>query len=57
MVYDPYTNTDSWDFMAQAALWRERAIHQSRRAAFYRSLAEAARNGTTVKPSAQEPAL
>lgn len=57
MSYDPYKNTDSWDLMAQVALWRERAIHQSTRAAFYRSLVEAERNGTTVKPSAKEPKL
>jgi hypothetical protein len=57
MSYDPYTNTDDWSFLAQVALWRERAIHQSQRAEFYKRLAEAERNGTTIKPSAKVPAL
>lgn len=59
MAYDPYspTVTDSWSWEAQCALWRSRAQHQAERAAFYRGLAEAANNGTTVNPSAKEPSL
>lgn len=57
MSYDPYKNTDSWDLMAQVALWRERAIHQSTRAEFYKRLSEAVNHGTTIKPSAKEPKL
>jgi hypothetical protein len=50
MGYDPYrpAATDQWDFMAQVALWRERAIHQSQRAEHYKALAEALKNGTTI---------
>lgn len=54
-MYDPYSNTDSWDLMAQVALWRERAIHQSKRADFYRRLSEAAKTGDTVTASDVEP--
>lgn len=57
MAYDPYNNTDSWGLMAQVALWRERAIHQSQRADFYRRLSEAAKAGTTVATSDVEPRL
>lgn len=57
----PYEYTDrtveAWDWAAQCALWRERALHQAQRAAFYKSLVEAERTGSTVKPSAKEPAL
>lgn len=58
MGYDPYrpAATDQWDFMAQVALWRERAIHQGQRAEFYKRLAEAEKNGTSIKPSSKEPA-
>lgn len=59
MSYDPYSPavTDTWDWPAQVALWRSRALHQAERAAFYRKLAEAERNGTTVSPSGKEPKL
>lgn len=57
MAYDPYNNTDSWDLMAQVALWRERAIHQSQRASFYQRLSEAAKTGDTVTASDVEPRL
>jgi len=59
MSYDPYRPavTDNWDFMAQIALWRERALHQAERAEFFRRLVEAEKSGATVKPSAKEPAL
>jgi hypothetical protein len=52
MSYDPYKNTDSWDLMAQVALWRERAIHQAERAERFKALAEACRTGT---PLIKEP--
>ena len=57
MAYDAYSDRviSTWDFGSQMALWRERALHQAQRAEFYRSLVEAERNGTTVKPSALEP--
>ena len=58
MSYDPYArSSDTWDYQAQMALWRERAIHQAQRAEFYKRLAEADKNGTTVKPSAKEPSV
>ena len=58
MAYDYMERTvETWDFAAQCAIWRERALHQARRAAFYKALAEAERNGTTINPSAKEPAL
>jgi len=59
MAYDPYrpSATDQWDFMAQIALWRERAIHQSQRAAYYQRLAEATKSGTPIPVSDKEPAL
>lgn len=57
MAYDPYRNTDNWDFMAQAALWRERAVHQAQRAEFYKRLCEAGKTGDTVSASDKEPAL
>lgn len=59
MGYDPYrpAATDQWDFMAQVALWRERAIHQGQRAAYYKSLVEAAKTGETVNPSGKEPSV
>lgn len=58
MAYD-YSDrvTDQWDFASQAAIWRERALHQAQRADFYRRLAEAVHNGTTVTASAKEPKL
>lgn len=58
MGYDPYTNTvtDSWDWAAQCAIWRERALHNAQRAEHYKALAEALRNGTTIKPSSKDPA-
>jgi hypothetical protein len=53
MAYDPYTDarTLDWTWEAQCALWRERALHSSRRAEYYKRLAEAERNGTTITPS------
>lgn len=48
---------EQWDFAAQMALWRERALHQAQRAEFYKSLVEAERAGTTVTPSGKEPKL
>jgi hypothetical protein len=56
MAYD-YTErqTDAWDWAAQCALWRERAMWQAQRAEFFRTLAEAERNGTTLTPSGKEP--
>lgn len=58
MAYDPYRPhaTDQWDFMAQIALWRERALHQAQRAEFYKRLSEAEKTGATVKASSKEPA-
>lgn len=49
-MYDPYKEsvTDSWDWAAQCAIWRERALHQSQRAEHFKALAEALRNGTTI---------
>lgn len=51
MSYDPYrpAATDAWDWPAQVALWRERALHQAQRAEHYKALSEAARNGTPIK--------
>lgn len=59
MAYDPYkaADTDEWGWPAQAALWRERALHSAERAEFYKRLAEAERNGTTITPSGKEPAM
>lgn len=58
-MYDPYrpAATDSWDLLAQIALWRERAIHQSQRADFYRRLSGAAKTGNTVTALDVEPHL
>jgi hypothetical protein len=47
MAYD-YPNqhaVEQWDFAAQCALWRERAIHQAERAAFWQRIAEAGMKG------------
>lgn len=59
MGYDQYSDRviSSWDFSSQMALWRERAIHQSRRAEFFKHLAEANAAGATVNPSDEEPQL
>jgi len=58
MAYDfPSRVVEQWDFASQAAIWRERALHQAQRAEFFRKLSEAERNGATIKPSAKEPAL
>lgn len=56
-MYDPYRDTDNWSLLAQVSLWRERAIHQSQRADFYRRLSEASKAGTTVTASDVEPRL
>lgn len=58
MAYDSYTDRviSSWDFSSQMALWRERALHQAQRAEYYKRLAEAERNGTTITPSGKTPA-
>ena len=58
MAYD-YADriVDNWDFAAQMALWRERALHQAQRAEFYKRLAKAEQDATTVTPSGKEPAL
>lgn len=55
MAYDPYTDaaTDQWDFMAQVAIWRERALHNAERAERWKRIAEAAA-GVPVK--VQDPA-
>lgn len=59
MAYDPYkpAMTDAWDWPAQVALWRERALHSAARAEFYKRLAEAERNGTTIIPSGKQSAI
>lgn len=58
MAYDfPSHVVEQWDFASQAAIWRERALHQSERAAFWQRLAEAQRTGSTIKPSGKEPKL
>lgn len=43
-MYDPYPErvTDSWDWPAQVAIWRERAMHQAESAARWKRIAEAA---------------
>jgi len=43
-MYDPYPErvTDQWDFMAQVAIWKERAMHQAERAERWKRIAEAA---------------
>lgn len=49
MAYDyPDRVTDQWDFASQAAIWRERALHQAQRAEHFKAIAEALRNGTTL---------
>lgn len=49
MAYDyPDRVTDEWSFASQAAIWRERALHQAQRAEHFKALAEALRNGTTI---------
>jgi hypothetical protein len=58
MAYDfPDRVTDQWDFASQAAIWRERALHQAHRAEFFKRLAEAERTGATITPSGKEPRL
>lgn len=44
MSYDPYRPAviDSWDWPAQVALWRERALHNAENAARWKRIAEAA---------------
>lgn len=55
MSYDPYArSSDTWDYQAQMALWRERAIHQSQRAEYFKALAEALRNGTTLEKTKEK---
>ena len=43
-MYDPYRPavTDSWDWPAQVALWRERALHQAQNAERWKRVALAA---------------
>lgn len=55
-MYDPYKEsvTDDWTWAAQCAIWRERALHQAQRAERFRLLAEALRNGTTIKPTKEK---
>lgn len=57
--YDPFrpSVTDSWNWPAQVAIWRERALHQAQRAEFYKRLVEAEQTGATVNASDKEPAL
>ena len=52
-MYDPYSPavTDSWDWPAQVALWRERALHQAQNAERWRRIAQAAEHGTTNTPA------
>lgn len=58
MAYDyPDRITEQWDFASQAAIWRERALHQAQRAEFFKRLAEAQCTGTTITPSGKEPKL
>lgn len=58
MAYDYSPRAvEQWTFEAQAALWRERALHQAQRAEFFRKLSEAVQTGGTIKPSATEPSL
>lgn len=47
---------ESWDWPAQCAVWRERALHQAQRAEHFKAVADALKNGTTVKASSKEPA-
>jgi hypothetical protein len=44
-----------WDLASQMALWRERALHHAQRAEFFKRLAEAERNGQTIKTSGKAP--
>lgn len=49
MAYE-YTERqlEQWDWAAQAAAWRERALHEARRAAFYQHKAELAEQRKAV---------
>lgn len=58
-MYDPYRPavTDNWDWPAQVAIWRSRAIHQAERAAKFQALAEALQKGDTITLSDEKPRL
>lgn len=48
MAYDyPDRVVETWDFAAQCALWRERALHQAERAARWQRIALAAESINT----------
>lgn len=58
MPYD-YPNkraVENWDWPAQAALWRERAMHEQRRAEYFKHRLTAA-DGSTEQPLPDSPVL
>lgn len=47
---------ENWDWPAQAALWRERAMHEKRRAEYFKHQLTAA-DGSTEQPLEDSPVI